>query len=78
MNKYEKILEETWYFLENTYKSSEITIDLCLDIIKKKSDTKNCLKMCVKQLWSMWEWDTCEEKYYWEEYIFNSYGIVVK
>ena len=79
MNKYEKILKETWYFLENNYKSSEITIGLWLDIIKKKSDTKNCLKMCVKQLWSMWEWDAYEEEeYYWKEYIFNNYGIVVE
>jgi hypothetical protein len=77
--KYEKILNDTWEYLENNYKGSEITIELWIDLIKKESDTENCLKQCIKLLWEQWEWfDSVEERQYFKEYIKNNYGIIVR
>lgn len=75
--KYEKILNDTWYYLENNYKGSEIDLDLWLRLIEKKCDNNYCLKNCIKLLWSQYEWYDLEEKYYYKNYIKNRYGIRV-
>lgn len=73
--KYEKILNKTWEFLENTYKGSEITIMLWINLIEKECDSKNCLKKCIQLLWSQWEWYDDDEKEYWKKYIKDNYNI---
>lgn len=77
MNKYEEILSETWWFLENNYKGSEITFGMWLLYIEKESDSKNCLKQCIKLSWNQWEWYDLEEKEYYRKHIKEYYGIKV-
>ena len=76
--KYQKILNDTWEYLENNYKGSEITIDLWLKLVEKECNNKYCLKQCIKLLWSQWEWFDLEEKYKTIDYIKENYGIEVK
>lgn len=76
--KYEKILNDTWEFLENNYKGSEITLELWAKLIEEKSDTKNCLKQCIKLLWSQWEFLDLDYYNYAKKYIKNKYGVIVK
>lgn len=77
MGKYEKILNDTWEYLENNYKGSEINLDLWLKLVEKESDTENCLKQCIKLLWSQYEWYDFEERQYYIDYIKDNYGIRV-
>ena len=76
--KYKNILNETWSFLENNFKGSEIHFILWIDFIEKKCDTKNCLKQCIKQAWNEWEWFYTEEKEYTKKYIKENYNILLK
>lgn len=77
MNKYEKILNDTWEYLENNYKGSEITFDLWLDLIEKKSDNNYCLKQCIKLLWCQWEWFSLDLRKYYKGYLKDQYGVKV-
>lgn len=77
MSKYEKILNDTWEYLENNYKGSEITFEFWLNLIEKKCDNNYCLKKCVKLLWSQWEFTLNEDRQYYKEYLKESYGIKV-
>ena len=76
--KYEKILNDTWEYLESHYKGSEINLDLWLDLIEKKSNNDYCLKQCIKLLWSQYEWYDYEEREYYKQYIKENYKIIVK
>lgn len=76
--KYEKILNDTWEFLENNYKGSEINMKMWLDLVEKESDSKNCLKNCINLLWDMWEFFTTEERDHYIKYIKDNYNIKVK
>lgn len=76
--KYNKILNDTWEFLENNYKGSEINMKMWLDLVEKESDNKNCLKNCIILLWDMWEFYTIEEREYYIKYIKDNYNIKVK
>lgn len=75
--KYENILNKTWEYLENNYKGSEITMKLWLKLIEKECDSKNCLKQCVKLLWSQWEFFEPELYDYYKNYIKENYGVKV-
>lgn len=76
--KYSKILNDTWEFLENNYKGSEINMEMWLDLVEKESDNKNCLKNCIILLWNTWEFYTIEEHDYYKKYIKDNYNIKVK
>lgn len=76
--KYSKILNDTWEFLENNYKGSEINMEMWIDLIEKKSDSKNCLKKCITLLWDMWEFYFDDEKEFYKNYIKENYHIRVK
>lgn len=78
MGKYETILNNTWEYLENNYKGSEITMKLWIDLVEKESDTQNCLKQCIKILWNEWEFFYNEERQFYKEYIKNNYHVIVK
>lgn len=75
--KYEKILNDSWEYLENNYKGSEITIQLWLYIIGKMCDNEYCFKKCVKLLFSQWEYYDTEQRQLDIEYIKDYYGIKV-
>ena len=75
--KYEKILNETWEYLENNYKGGEITIPLWINLIEKKCNNRYCLKQCIKLMWSQWEWFDLKEKHYVKKYIKDIYGVMV-
>lgn len=75
--KYKKILDNVWDILENNYKGSEITLEMCIDLIEKKADTKNCLKKCIKLLWKQYEFYDVEIKQYYKKYIKENYNINV-
>jgi len=75
--KYEKILNDTWEYLEDNYKGSEITIQLWLKLVEKKCDNNYCLKQCIKLLFSQWEYFDYEQRENDIEYIKNNYGIKV-
>lgn len=75
--KYEKILNDTWYFLENNYKGSEITLEMWINLVEKKADTKNCLKKCIKLLWRQYEFIDPKIKIYYKKYIKENYNINV-
>lgn len=77
MNKYERILNNVWEELEHNYIESEITFGMWLIYIQKASDSKNCLKQCIKLLWSQCEWHDFEEKEYYRKHIKEYYGIRV-
>lgn len=77
MNKYEKIVNETWEYLESHFKGSEITIELWCKLVEKYCDNDYCLKKCIKLLWSQWEWFDYEEKLYIQNYIKEKYNIKV-
>ena len=76
--KYTKILDDTWYYLENNYKGSEITLELWLSLIEKHSNSTNCLKKCIKIIWSKWEFYDNNLKDYYKKYIKRTYGVIVK
>lgn len=76
--KYEKILNETWEYLESNFKGSEITLELWAKLIEKKCDTNYCLKQCIKMMWKNWEWFDFEEKAYFKKYLKNNYGVIVR
>lgn len=75
--KYENIINETWEYLDNNYKGSEITMELWLRTIEKECDNDYCLKQCVKLAWNNWEWFCVDEKEYMKKYIKDRYGIKV-
>lgn len=72
------IVNETWEYLENNYKGSEITLPLLIYIIQKKCDTENCRKQSLKYLWNNYEFCDNEEYLYYKEYFKISLGIIVK
>ena len=76
--KYEKILNDTWEYLENNYKGSEITLELWGDLIKKQCNNDHCLKKCIKLMWNQWEFFDFEERVYFIELIKDKYGVIVK
>lgn len=75
--KYEKIVNDTWDYLEKNYKASEIGITTWCDLVERKCDNDYCLKQCIKLLWKQWEWYDLEEKEYYKDYIKNNYGVKV-
>jgi hypothetical protein len=75
--KYAKILNDTWEYLENNFKGSEITIDMWVDLVEKECDNDYCFKQCVKMLWEQWEWFDLEEEQYTKNYIKEKYNIKV-
>ena len=75
--KYEKILNDTWEYLENNYKGSEITFDFWLKLVEKKCDNNYCLKQCIKLLWSQWEWFNLDLRQYYKGYLKDQYGVKV-
>jgi len=75
--KYEKILNDTWEYLEDNYKGSEITIQLWLHLIEKKCDNNYCLKQCIKLMFSQWEYFDFEQRQLDIDYIKENYGIKV-
>ena len=76
--KYEKILNDTWEYLENNFKGSEINMGLWLDLVEKECNNDYCLKQCIKLLWTQWEWFDCEEETYYRQYIKEKYGVIVR
>lgn len=76
--KYEKILNDTWEYLENNYKGSEITFSLWLYLVDKMCDTDYCLKQCIKLLWTQWEWLNNEDREYYKKWLKSNYGVIVK
>ena len=77
--KYEKILNDTWEYLENNYKGSEISIELWAKMIEQHYLCNNnyCLKQCIKLLWQQWEWFDFEERNYFKDFLKNKYGVKV-
>lgn len=75
--KYEKILNDTWEYLENNYKGSEITIELWCKLIEKQCNNNYCLKQCIKLLWSQWEWFDFEIREHTKKYLKEYYGVKV-
>lgn len=75
--KYANILNETWEYLENNYKASEISIKTWCDLVERKCDNDYCLKQCIKMLWEQWEWYDLEEREYYKNYIKDNYGVKV-
>lgn len=75
--KYETILNDTWDYLDNNFKGSEISFDLWLKLVENKCDTENCLKQCIKMMWKQWEWYDLEEREYYKNYIKENYNIKV-
>jgi len=72
------IVNNTWEYLENNFKGSEINMSLLVYTIQKKCDTENCRKQALKYLWENYEWFDLREK---EDYILffkESLGINVK
>lgn len=76
--KYEKILNDTWEYLERNYKGSEITMGLWLNLVEKMCDNDYCLKQSIKLLWEQWEWFDIEQKEYYKKYIKENYNVVVE
>lgn len=77
MSKYEIILNDTWEYLENNYKGSEITFEFWLKLIEKKCDNNYCLKQCVKLLWEQWEFVFNEDRQYYKEFLKENYNVKV-
>lgn len=75
--KYEKILNDSWEYLEENYKGSEITIQLWCKIIEKMCDTEYCLKQCIKLLFSQWEYFDLRQREFDIKYIKEKYGVKV-
>jgi hypothetical protein len=73
--KYERILNDTWEYLESNYKASEINIKTWCDLVERKCDNNYCLKQCIKLLWEQWEWYDLEERDYYKNYIKDNYGV---
>lgn len=78
MNKYEKILNDTWEYLDSNYKGSEIRFDLWLDLIIASCDNDYCLKKCIKLLWTQWEWFNLEERKFYIRYIKDNFSLIVR
>lgn len=78
MNKYEKILNDTWEYLEYNYKSSEIDLALWISCIDSECDNNYCLTKCIKLLWSQWEFLDLSERDYYIKYIKDNYDVVVR
>ena len=76
--KYEKIVNDTWEYLEEHYKGSEITLELWTNLINKECDNNYCLKQCIKLMWEQWEWFDLGVKNYYKKYIKNRFGVCVK
>ena len=72
-----KIVEDTWEYLENNYKGSEITMALLIYTIQRKCDTENCRKQSLKYLWKNYEFYNDEEYKYYKEYYNECLGIKV-
>lgn len=77
-NKAINIVENTWEYLENNYKGSEITLSLLVYSIQKKCNTENCRKQALKYLWEGYEFYELEEKNYWKKYFKECLGVCVK
>lgn len=77
-NKAINIVENTWEYLENNFKGSEITLSLLIYSIQKKCDTENCRKQALKYLWESYEWYDLEEKEYYIKYFRECLGVYVK
>ena len=71
------IVEDTWEYLENNFKGSEITMSLLVYTIQKKCDTENCRKQALKYLWNNYEWFDYEEKNYYVKYFKECLGVKV-
>ena len=77
-NKAINIVENTWEYLENNFKGSEITLSLLIYSIQKKCDTENCRKQALKYLWESYEWYDLKEKEYYIKYFKECLGVCVK
>lgn len=75
--KYARILNDTWEYLENNFKGSEINMYLWLTLIDKKCDNDYCLKQCIRLLWEQYEWYDLEERDYYKNFIKENYNIKV-
>ena len=76
-NKAIKIVEDTWEYLENNYKGSEITFSLLLYNVQKQCDTEYCRKQSLKYLWENYEFYNDEEYKYYKAYYKECLGIKV-
>lgn len=72
-----KIVEDTWEYLEDNYKGSEITLSLLIYTIQRKCDTENCRKQSLKYLWENYEFYEEEEYEYYKEYYKECLNIKV-
>lgn len=71
------IVNDTFDYLENNYKGSEITLSLLIYTIQKKCDSENCRKQALKYLWDNYEfYDNNDYKYY-KEYYKVCLGLIV-
>lgn len=73
-----KIVEDTWEYLENNYKGSEITMSLLIYTIQRKCDSENCRKQSLKYFWENYEFYNEEEYKYYKEYFKECLGIIVR
>ena len=71
------IVNDTWEYLENNYKGSEITMSLLIYTIERKCDTENCRKQALKYLWENYEFLYEVDYRYYKKYFFNCLGIRV-
>lgn len=73
-----KIVEDTWEYLENNYKGSEITMGLLIYTIQRKCDSENCRKQSLKYLWENYDFYIYEDYIYWKNYYKECLGIIVR
>lgn len=71
------IVNDTWEYLENNYKGSEITMSLLICTIERKCDTENCRKQALKYLWENYEFFYEEDYRYYKKYFYKCLGIRV-
>lgn len=72
------IVNDTWEYLENNYKGSEINMSLLIYIIERKCDSENCTKQALKYLLENYEFYDLEEEKYYKDYYRAILGIKVK
>lgn len=72
-----EIVNNTWEYLENNYKGSEITLNLLIDNILKQCDSNNCEKQSLLYLWDNYEFYNIDEYNYYKNYYKENFNIKV-